>query len=81
MIRAFRRYRPRILTVVLLFVVAAVIAMANFTSDVERIPGRGGLTWLPARLTWALPMPRVGAKASGPEGESPQEGPETGGEE
>jgi hypothetical protein len=39
-LRSLWRYRPRVLTVLLLFGAAAPVAMANFTAKVQAIPGR-----------------------------------------
>lgn len=38
-LRAFECFRPRILTLLLLFLVAVPIALANFTSEIQRVPG------------------------------------------
>lgn len=35
--RAFSRYRPRVLTLVVLFLIAAPVTLANFTSEIVRI--------------------------------------------
>ncbi|MGH7137389.1 MAG: hypothetical protein ACREHD_16720 [Pirellulales bacterium] len=54
--RAFWRYRPRVLTVALLFVLAAVVAMANLTSEIQRLPGRGGLGVIYLRGVYGWPF-------------------------
>jgi hypothetical protein len=55
-LRAIWRYRPRVLTVALLFAVAAVIGMANLTSDIEIVPGRGGLGVVYRRGVYGCPF-------------------------
>ena len=55
-LRALWHYRPRILTLLLLFAVAAPIAMANFTSEIHQFPGRPSLGAVYARGTYGWPF-------------------------
>lgn len=63
--RAFSRYRPRVLTLVVLFLIAAPITLANFTSEIIPIGSprlvsyRGNYGW-PLRWHWHEVLPTMG---------------------